>query len=138
MGSSLPPGVANLSIGPSKDPAGGQDIEIAPANTNAARISVHIVGEMVYVVLGQSTFMEFFVNSLNREQRALATLREVSQAVIDGSFTEDVWSLGNRNVRAVGILKLSVETKRLRFVTIYNPFRKTKRTRFNYEPYFKP
>jgi hypothetical protein len=90
--SRLPEGTAILTRQPSKDP-GGEDIEIIPAKSNSARIFVHPMADWIYASMGQSTSMEFFV-SRKKETQALESLKEVSRAVIDGKFSEDILDVG--------------------------------------------
>lgn len=98
--SSLPEGTAVLTRHPSKDP-GGEDIELVPANSNSARIYVHPMADWIYASMGQSTSMEFFV-SWKKETQALESLKEFSRAVIDGKFSEDIWTLDGKIVKSAG------------------------------------
>src|ERR1017187_9817368 len=80
--SSLPQGTAMLSRQPSKDPAGGEDIVITPANPNSAQISLHPGGDIIYTAIGRHTIMEFFVSTRRQQEQELESLRKISRAVI--------------------------------------------------------
>ena len=131
----LPEGVAKLAVGPSRDPAGGEDIELTPTNLSSARISVHVAGDMISLFMGRGTSTEVLVDSRRREEQALEHLKEMSKAVIDGRFTEDVWVSHGKVVRAIGRLQLGKGAKTLRFLGLYNPLGRSERYHYEYAPY---
>jgi hypothetical protein len=96
----LPPGTAALTRRPSSDPAGGEDIDLTPANPNSARISHHPLGDIIYSEIGRHTIMEFWVGSRKREQQEFENMRRISRAVIDGKFSEDVWTVNDKIVKS--------------------------------------
>jgi hypothetical protein len=132
--SGLPDGAAVLTRHPSEDP-GGEDIEITPANSNSARIYVHPMGDWIYASMGQSTSMEFFV-SWKKETQALESLKEVSRAVIDGKFSEDIWMLDGKIVKSAGTFVIDGKMRKMGgFRTFFNPLRRKQKQHFDYLPY---
>jgi hypothetical protein len=134
--SRLPQGTAELTTQPSKDPAGGEDIVVIPANPNSARICLHPGGDIIYTAIGRHTTFELFVSSRKQEELELEDLRKVSRAVIDGKFSEDVWMVNGKIVKSTGIFESDGEMKKIGgFRTFFNPFRRKQKQHFDYSPY---
>jgi hypothetical protein len=135
--SGLPQAAATLTRKPSKDP-GGEDIEIVPTNSKSARIYVHPMADWIYTLIGRNTSVELFL-SWQKEERALEGLKEISQAVIAGSFSEDIWMLDGKVVRSSGTIEIGGRRKKIgRFLTFSNPLRRKQRQHFDYVPYVSP
>jgi hypothetical protein len=134
--SDLPQGTAELTRQPSKDPGGGEDIVITPANPNSAQICLHPGGDIVYTAIGRYTSMEFFVSLRKQEEQGLQSLRKISRAVVDGKFSEDVWMSNGKLVKSSGIIEIDGKTRRIgRFLTFSNPFRRKLSQHLEYSPY---
>ncbi len=132
----LPQGTAVLMRLPSKDPAGGEDIVVTPANPNSAQICLHPVGDIIYSSFGRHTSMEFWVSTRKQEEQELENLRKISRAVIDGQFSEDVWTVNGKIVKSRGLLEIGAKTQKIGgFLTFFNPFRRKQRQHFDYSPY---
>jgi hypothetical protein len=132
--SGLPDGAAVLTRHPSKDP-GGEDIELVPANSNCARIYVHPMADRIYASMGQSTSMEFFL-SWKKETQALESLKEVSRAVVDGKFSEDIWMLDGKIVKSEGTFEINGKMRKMGGLrTFFNPLRRKQKQHFDYLPY---
>jgi hypothetical protein len=130
----LEPGIATLDLQPSRDPAGGDDIQISPRNADSASIFVHVIGDTAYMCLGRNSRSEVLSGS-SREKEALQTILQMSMAVIDGRFSEDLWFLDDKIVKSVGTLKLEGKTGRLRYVGVFNPLRAKQKQHYDYSPY---
>ena len=134
--SGLPPGTAVLKRQPSGD-AGGEDIEFVPANSNSAQIYVHPMAEWISLLVGRNTSLEFFL-SWQKEEQALASLKEVSRAVIEGKFSEDIWTAGGKVVKSRGIFEIDGRMQKMGFVVylaFFNPFSRKRRQHVDYLPY---
>lgn len=132
----LPQGTAVLTRQPAKDPAGGEDIVITPANPNSAEICLHPLGDIIYTAIGRHTSMEFWVSSRKQEEQELKNLRNVSRAVIDGKFSEDVWTVNGKIVKSRGILEIDGRMQKIGgFLTFFNPLRRKQWQHYDYSPY---
>ena len=134
--SSLPQGTAALARQRSKNPAGGEDIVIIPANPNSAEISLHPGGDIIYTAIGRHTTMELWVSTRKQEEKELESLRKISKAVIDGKFREDVWMVNGKVVKSTGTFEIDDRMQKIgSFRTFFNPFRRKQRQHFDYSPY---
>ena len=132
----LPPGTAVLTRQPSSD-AGGEEIELIPANSNSARIYVHPMTDWIYLLVGRNTSMEFFLR-WRKEEQALASLKEVSRAVIEGKFSEDIWTVDGKVVKSRGIFEIGGRAQKMGgFLTIFNPLLRKQRQHYDYSPYMQ-
>jgi hypothetical protein len=137
--SGLPQGTAMLTRQRSKDPAGGEDIEIIPANPDSARISHHPGVDVIYSSIGRHTSMEFWVRSRKQEEQELENLRKISRAVIEGRFSEDVWTANGKIVKSRAIIETDGRVEGIGgFLTIFNPLRRKQKQHFEYAPYVSP
>ncbi len=137
--SSLPSEAALLTRQRSSDPVGGEDIELTPTNIDSARIVFHPMGDIIYAALGRNTSMEFFVNSKEQEKQALCELQKISQAVVEGKFSEDVWTIDHKRVKSVGMLEIDGKAQKIGgSVNLFNPFRRKQKQHFDYSPYVQP
>ncbi len=107
--SGLPQGTATLARQPSEDPAGGEDIVITPANPTSAQITLHPSGDIIYTAIGRHTTFELWVSSRKQEELELENLRNLSRAVIDGKFSEDIWMVNGEIVKSKGYLRATAE-----------------------------
>jgi hypothetical protein len=131
----LPEGTAVLNRRSSTD-AGGEDIELIPTNLNSARIYVHPMADWIYVSIGRNTSTELFTGGIReKEDEALTRLKRISRAVIEGNFSEEVWTLGGKIVKSVGTLEINGKVQRLRFTTFFNLMRRKQRKQYVYSPY---
>jgi hypothetical protein len=138
LSSALPDGTAVLTRQRSKDPAGGEDIKLTPADPSSARISLHPAGDIIYAAIGRNTTMEFFVSSRRQEERELANLRKISRAVIEGKFSEDVWILDGKIVKSSGVVETDGRRQRIgRFLNLFNPLRRKQKNHYDYAPYLR-
>lgn len=112
--SGLLQGTAVLMRQPSRDPAGGEDIAITPADPNSAQICLHPLGDIIYSSFGRHTSMEFWVSTQKQEAQELESLRKISRAVIDGKFSEDVWMLDGKIVKSSGIIEIDGKIQKKR------------------------
>jgi hypothetical protein len=134
--SDLPQGTAVLTRHRSKDPAGGEDIEVIPANPGSARISHHLGNDVIYTSIGRHTAMEFWVSSRRQEEQELEQLRRISRAVIEGKFREDVWKVNGKVVKSRAIIEIDGRREGIGgFLTFFNPLRRKQRQHFEYAPY---
>jgi hypothetical protein len=132
----LPQGTAILTRQRSKDPAGGEDIELVPANPDSARISHHPGVDVVYSSIGRHTTMEFWVSSPKQEEQELENLRKISRAVIEGKFSEDVWKVNGKVVKSRATIEIDGRMERIGgFLTFFNPLRRKQKQHFEYAPY---
>jgi hypothetical protein len=132
----LPPGTAALTRHASNDPAGGEDIDVTPANPNSARISHHPLGDIIYSEIGRHTTAEFWVGSREREQQELEKVRRISRAVIDGGFSEDVWTVTGKIVKSRATIEVNGRIEGIGgFLTFFNPLRRKQKQHFEYAPY---
>jgi|HubBroStandDraft_2_1064218.scaffolds.fasta_scaffold05329_1 hypothetical protein len=135
----LPPGTAALTRRPSSDPAGGEDIDLTPANPNSARISHHPLGDIIYSEIGRHTIMEFWVGSRKREQQEFENMRRISRAVIDGKFSEDVWTVNDKIVKSRATIEVDGKMEEIgAFLTLFNPLRRKQRKHIEYAPFVPP
>jgi|GEM_PF-2651177 hypothetical protein len=135
----LPPGTAALTRRPSSDPAGGEDIDLTPANPNSARISHHPLGDIIYSEIGRHTIMEFWVGSRKREQQEFENMRRISRAVIDGKFSEDVWTVNDKIVKSRATIEVDGKMEEIgAFLTLFNPLRRKQRKHIEYAPFVLP
>jgi hypothetical protein len=135
----LPQGIAVLTRQRSKDPAGGEDIMIAPANPNSARISHHPGVDVIYSFIGRHTSIEFWVRSPKQEEQELEKLRKISRAVIEGKFSEDIWMLDGKIVRSRATIEIDGRAQGVgAFLTFSNPLRRKQKWHFDYAPYVSP
>jgi hypothetical protein len=133
--SKLPKGAATLTIRPSIDPAGGIDVLVVPTNPRSAPINTHILGETAYMRIGQSSLSEILIGPKATTAEATDTIRQMSEAVIDGRFSEDLWFDRGRVVKAIGTMKLSGRKGRLRYQKLFNPLTSKAKQHFDYAPY---
>jgi hypothetical protein len=137
--SDLPPGTASLTRQRSRDPAGGEDIDVTPTNPNSAQISHHPLGDVIYSSVGRHTTTEFWVGSRKQEEQELENLRKISRAVIEGKFSEDVWTLDDKVVKSRATIQIDGKMRGIgAFVTFSNPLRRKQRQHFDYAPYVLP
>jgi hypothetical protein len=137
--SGLPQGTAMLTRQRSKDPAGGEDIEIIPANPDSARISHHPGVDVIYSSIGRHTSMEFLVRSRKQEEQELENLRKISRAVIEGRLSEDVWTVNGKIVKSRATIEVDGKTEAIGgFLTFFNPLRRKQKQHFEYAPYVSP
>ncbi len=129
------PDIASVTVEPSRDPAGGEDINVSPLNPLSAPIYVHVIGQLAYLCFGKNSRSELFANSPTGENSALNVLRQMSDAVIHGRFVEEVWLIEGKIVKSVGILKLGEKTSKLRYWGVFNPFRAREKQHYDYQPY---
>ena len=130
----LKPGIAKLEILPSRDPAGGADIILRPTNPKSAQIWSHASDRTVSLRFGRHSITEVFA-TYKAETKALNKIRWMSEAVINGELSEDVWLLDGKVVKAVGSLKVDSKVLKLRYCRFCNPFRSRERQHFSYLPY---
>jgi len=134
--SGLPQGTAVLTRQASQD-HGGEDIELLPANPDSARIYIHPTADWIYALIGRNTSMELFLR-WQKEEQALESLKEISRAVIEGKFSEDIWMLDGKVVRSSGTIEIDGRRKKIgRFLTFFNPLRRKQKQHFEYSPYIK-
>jgi hypothetical protein len=134
--SDLPVGTAALTRQQSNDPAGGEDIDVTPANSNSARISHHPLGDIIYSEIGRHTSVEFWVGSRKREQQELEKVLRISRAVIQGKFSEEVWTVGGKIVKSRATIGIDGKIEGIGgFLTFSNPFRRKEKQDFEYAPY---
>jgi hypothetical protein len=136
--SGFPQGIAVVTREPSTDPAGGEDIVIRPANPNSAEICLHPMGDILYTAVGRHTSMELWVSSRKQEEQELKTLRDISLAVIDGKFSEDVWTVNDKVVKSQGIFEIGGRMQKMGigvYLGFFNPFCRKRRRHFDYSPY---
>ncbi len=139
--SGLPQGTAVLTRQRSKDPAGGVDIELIPANPDSARISHHPGVDVIYSSIGRHTSMEFWVSSRKQEELELENLRKISRAVIEGKFSEEVWKVNGKVVKSRATIEIEIDGKMegiSGFLTFFNPLRRKQKQHFDYAPYVSP
>ena len=140
MLSGLPQGIAVVTRGPSNDPAGGEDIVSRPANPNSAEICLHPMGDILYTAVGRHTSMELWVGSRKHEEQELKTVRDISRAVIDGKFSEDVWTVNGKVVKSDGIFEIDGRMQKMGvgvYLAFLNPFSRKQRRHFDYSPYLQ-
>jgi len=93
------------------------------------------MGDWIYASIGKNTSMEFF-QTWQKEEKALEDLKAVTRAVIDGNFSEDIWSLDGKIVKSSGVFEIDGKKRRAGSSRLFfNPFRRTERQHFDYEPY---
>jgi hypothetical protein len=129
------PDIASVTVEPSRDPAGGEDINVTPLNPLSAPIYVHVIGQYAYLCFGKNSRSELLADSPRSEIAALNTLRRMADAVIHGRFVEELWLIEGKIVKSLGIFKLGDKTGKLRYWGVFNPFRAREKQRFNYQPY---
>jgi hypothetical protein len=67
---------------------------------------------------------------------AFETIRQMSETVITGGFTEDIWLTDGKIVKSVGVLRIKPgKVGRLRYWGLFNPFRTKERQHYEYPPY---
>ena len=132
----LPQGTAVLTRQRSKDPAGGEDIELIPANPDSARISHHPGVDVIYSSIGRHTSMEFWVSSRKQEEQELENLHKISRAVIEGRFSEEVWKVNGKVVKSRATIEIDGRMEGIGgFLTFFNPLRRKQKQHFDYAPY---
>jgi len=63
----------------------------------------------------------------------------MSLAVIDGKFSEDIWTLNGKIVKSEGLFEIDGRTRRIGgFLKFSNPFRRKQRQHVDYSPYIQP
>lgn len=130
-------GLANVnvqehSVHP-RDP--GLVVEIVPANSKAAPISVHVESaNQVDLDIGVGSHAEIYSKD---STELVDQLKEVVDAVINGKFEESAWRKSGRIVRAKGILNFDDAPRTVRYWSLgaLLTLGRGERLDHRYEPY---
>ena len=95
------------------------------------------MADWIYLLVGRNTSLEFFL-SWQKEEQALARLKEVSRAVIEGKFREDIWTVHGKVVKSRGIFEIGGRAQQMGgFRTIFNPLLRKQKEHYDYSPYMQ-
>lgn len=62
-------------------------------------------------------------------------VRHICEAIIEGKFEEETWSVGSVITKCVGKIELDGKVHTLRYYGGFYPFRKKERKQIKYAPY---
>jgi hypothetical protein len=135
--STLPPGTAVISVERSTTEVAAR---VEPANPAAAPITVHAEVDVpvIDVVLGKGGFFEVSTNRARYSdlEEPLDEVRALCLAAIRGDYKETVRFKGAEVVSSTAVVLIGSREEPLHWRQLFtNPLKRTRRCKFDYEPY---
>jgi hypothetical protein len=137
LAESLPPGSAQLGIGPNPEATfGGTRVELKPALAEAATIIALALNRgVVYLTFGRATLFEAQMERGGSPRSLIEHIEPLCKAVIDGMFEENISVAGSEVFKSVGKLNVGGKVITIHYRGSFHPFGRTQKRHIKYAPF---